>query len=56
MTLAEKARALDAEIEAGGGLAEFWLQRQREARERGERCHTRLADPVTDEVLAELTN
>ena len=53
-SLVEKARALDAEIEAAGGLAEFWLQRQRDARTRGDRYYTRLVDPVNDEVIAEL--
>ena len=56
MTLAEKAKALDTRIEAAGGLAAFWLQRQREARDRGKPYYTRLVDPVTDEVIAELTD
>ena len=50
----EKARALDAEIEAAGGLQSFWLQRQRDARACGVRYYRRLVDPVTNEVLAEL--
>ena len=53
-SMVEKAPALDAEIEAAGGLAEFWLQRQRDALARGERYYQRLVDPVTDEVIAEL--
>ncbi len=53
-SIVEKARALDAEIEAAGGLQSFWLQRQRDARVRGDRYYRRLVDPVTDEVLAEL--
>ena len=53
-SLVEKARALDAEIEAAGGLQSFWLQRQRDARARGDRYYTRLVDPVTAEVLAKL--
>ncbi len=53
-SIVEKARALDAEIEAAGGLAAFWLQRQRDARARGDRYYRRLVVPVTDEVIAKL--
>ncbi len=53
-SIGEKAKALDAKIEAAGGLAEFWLERQRDARARGESYYRRLVDPVTDEVIAEL--
>ena len=56
MTMAEKARALDAQIEDAGGLAELWLQRQREARDRGERYYTRLIEPDTDRAVAELND
>ena len=56
MTLLEKARELDTQIEAAGGLAAFWLQRQREARERGEHFYTRLIEPDTDRVVAELND
>jgi hypothetical protein len=53
-SMVEKARALDAEVEAAGGLQSFWLRRQRDARARGDRYYTRLVDPLTDEVVAEL--
>ena len=56
VALMEKAKMLDAAIEAAGGLAAFWLRRQHEARDRGERYYTRLVDPATDEVIAELTD
>ena len=56
VTLLETAKMLDTQIEASGGLSAFWLQRQREARDRGERYYTRLVDPTTDEVIAELTD
>ncbi len=56
MTFIEKAKALDAEIEAAGGLAGFWLRQQRQALDRGEPYYTRLVDPTTDEVIAELTD
>ncbi len=53
MTLVEKAKTLDAEIAAAGGLAAFWVRVQRAKRERGETYYTRLVDPATDEVVAE---
>ena len=54
MTFIEKAKALDAQIEAAGGLAAFWLRQQRQARDRGERYYTRLVDPDTGCVVAQL--
>ncbi len=56
VTLVEKAKMLDAQIRAAGGIAALWLQRQREARDRGERYYTRLVAPATDEVIAKLTD
>ena len=53
MTLVEKAKQLDAEIEAAGGLAAFWVRRQKANRTRGEPYYTRLVDPATDTVVAE---
>ena len=53
MSIVEKAKRLDAEIAAGGGLGPYWITRQKAARARGEAYYTRLVDPATDEVVAE---
>ena len=53
MTLVEKARALDAQIEAAGGLGPFWIEDQKARRDRGEPYYARLVDPATGELIAE---
>jgi len=53
MTLVEKARALDAQIAAAGGLGPFWIAHEKAKRDRGEPYYTRLVDPATDEIVAE---
>ena len=52
MTLVEKAKALDAQIAAAGGLGPFWIADQHARRDRGESYYTRLIDPATGEVVA----
>lgn len=55
MSAIETAKALDAKIAAAGGLAAYWTAEQAKAKAAGKRSYSRLIDPVSGKVVAEVT-
>ena len=55
-SMLDKARKLDAEIAAAGGLAAHFVRENTRLRPEGKPHYTRLIDPVTERVIAELAN
>ena len=55
-SMLDKARKLDAEIAEAGGLAAHFIRENTRLRAGGKPYYTRLIDPVTDRVIAELPN
>lgn len=53
-SMVERAKRLDAEIRAAGGLKAYWEREQRDRCAQGIPHYKRLIDPVTDEVVAEI--
>ena len=53
-SLVEIAKALDREIERAGGIATYWIAIQERKRAQGRPHYTRLIDPVTGEIVAEV--
>ena len=53
-SMVERAKRLDAEIRAAGGLRAYWEREQRTRAALGLPFYTRLIDPATGEVVASI--
>ena len=53
-SMVERAKRLDAQIAAAGGLKAYWERAERAKCAHGVPHYKRLIDPVTGEVVAEI--